>query len=157
MSYVDKHLLSAETVVFKTQLHWKIFVGPALLSIVVLLPLTILALMSEIKALAIAPVLLALLIVGAPWLQRRSSEFAVTNRRVVFKVGFLTTRSLELLLSKIEAIAVNQSFMGKMLNYGDIVVTGSGGTREAFSGIQAPLDFRHAVQEVTEPRAAGER
>jgi len=152
MSYVEKHLLTAETVVFRTQLHWKIYAGPVLLSIAIFLPLALLALASEIKVLASAPILVAVIIVGARFLQRRSSEFAVTNRRVVFKIGFFTTRSLELLLSKIEGIAVNQSFMGKMLNYGDITVTGSGGTKEAFSGIQAPLDFRHAVQEVTEAR-----
>jgi uncharacterized membrane protein YdbT with pleckstrin-like domain len=57
------------------------------------------------------------------------------------------------LLNKIEAIAVNQSFIGRTFGYGDIVVTGSGGTREAFSHIQGPLAFRRAVQSVTDTQA----
>ena len=78
----------------------------------------------------------------------------MTNKRVMMKVGVFSTRSVELLLNKIEAIAVDQSFMGRVLGYGDIVVTGSGGTREAFSHIQGPLEFRRAVQSVTDTQSS---
>ena len=74
----------------------------------------------------------------------------MTNKRVMMKAGVFTTRSVELLLNKIEAIAVNQSLAGRLFGYGDIVVTGSGGTREAFSNIQTPLEFRRAVQSVSD-------
>ena len=74
----------------------------------------------------------------------------MTNKRVMMKTGVFSTRSIELLLSKIEAIAVEQSLMGRMLGYGDIVVTGSGGTKETFPRIQSPLEFRRAVQSVTD-------
>ena len=66
------------------------------------------------------------------------------------KVGILSTRSTELFLNKIEAIAVHQSLAGRILHYGDIVVTGSGGTHETFHDIQSPLSFRRAVQTVTD-------
>ncbi|MGZ5130018.1 MAG: PH domain-containing protein, partial [Caldimonas sp.] len=82
--------------------------------------------------------------------KRQSSDFVVTNKRVMMKAGVFTTRSVELLLNKIEAIAVNQSLSGRLFGYGDIVVTGSGGTREAFSHIRAPLEFRRAVQSVSD-------
>jgi uncharacterized membrane protein YdbT with pleckstrin-like domain len=68
----------------------------------------------------------------------------------MMKVGVLRTRSIELLLGKIEAISVDQGILGRIFGYGDIVLTGSGGTREPFTGIQAPLDFRRAVQTVTD-------
>ncbi|TMI03740.1 MAG: PH domain-containing protein [Betaproteobacteria bacterium] len=61
-----------------------------------------------------------------------------------------STRSIELLLNKIEAIAVEQTLVGRMFGYGDIVITGSGGTKEAFSRIQSPLEFRRAVQSVAD-------
>ena len=77
----------------------------------------------------------------------------MTNKRVMMKVGVFSTRSIELLLNKVEAIAVNQSFIGRLFGYGDIVVTGSGGTKEAFSRIQGPLEFRRAVQSVSDPQA----
>src|SRR5947208_2253561 len=150
MSYVDRHLLGGESVTYRTRLHWKIYSIPMLVVLVALLPLAIWALTSERKALALIPLGLALALLAGPYLQRRSSEFAVTNKRVIIKLGFLSTRSIELLLPKIEAIAVTQSLMGRMLGYGEIVVTGSGGTSEDFAGIQAPLEFRQAVQAATE-------
>ena len=56
-----------------------------------------------------------------------------TNKRAMMKVGVFSSRSVELLLNKIEAIAVNQSFVGRIFGYGDIEVTGSGGTKEEFA------------------------
>jgi uncharacterized membrane protein YdbT with pleckstrin-like domain len=72
----------------------------------------------------------------------------------MMKVGVFNNRSIELVLNKVEAIAVNQSLMGRIFGYGDIVVTGSGGTKESFSHIQGPLAFRRAVQSVTDTQAA---
>jgi uncharacterized membrane protein YdbT with pleckstrin-like domain len=88
-------------------------------------------------------------------LRRRSSEFAVTNKRVIIKLGVLNTRSIELLLPKIEGIEVTQSLSGRLFGYGEIIVTGSGGTREPFEGIQGPLDFRQAVQAATDSGGSG--
>jgi len=152
MSYVDRHLLAGESVTYRTRLHWKVYSIPLLLAVVVLLPLGIWALSSEHKVLALIPLGLASAALAGPYLQRRCSEFAVTNKRVIIKLGVWSTRSIELLLSKIEAIAVTQSLMGRMLGYGEIVVTGSGGTKEDFAGIQAPLEFRQAVQAATESK-----
>ena len=80
----------------------------------------------------------------------KSSEFAVTNKRVIFKLGVLTTRSVELLLPKVEGIAVTQSMAGRIFGFGAIVVSGSGGTQEPFRDIQSPLAFRQAVQAAAE-------
>jgi uncharacterized membrane protein YdbT with pleckstrin-like domain len=153
MSYVDRHLLPGETVSYRTRLHWKVYLLPGFLVLLVLLPLTILALSSDLKILALAPALAALGVTAFAWLRRRGSEFAVTNKRVIIKLGVLTTRSVELLLPKVEGIAVEQSLAGRVFGYGGIVVTGSGGTKEPFEGIQSPLDFRQAVQAATDSGA----
>jgi hypothetical protein len=150
MSYIDKNLLGGETITYRTLLHWKVYFVPAFLALVVFVPLAVWALMSDRKPLALIPVSAALVMLTGAHLYRVSSQFAVTNKRVIVKVGMLSTRSIELLLPKIEALAVSQSLMGRMLDYGEIVVTGSGGTRETFSGIQSPLRFRQAVQAATE-------
>jgi uncharacterized membrane protein YdbT with pleckstrin-like domain len=153
MSYVDRHLLPGETVAYRTRLHWKVYLLPGFLVLLVLLPLAILALSSDLKILALLPAVAALAVIGLAWLRRRGSEFAVTNKRVIIKLGVLTTRSIELLLTKVEGIAVEQSLSGRIFGYGGIVVTGSGGTKEPFEGIQSPLDFRQAVQAATDSRA----
>ncbi len=150
MSYIERHLLTGETVTFRTRLHWKIYTVPVLVVLLVLLPLTILALNSTTKLLALLPVAAMLPILAVPYLRRHSSEFAVTNKRVIIKLGVLKTRSVELLLPKIEGITVTQTLGGRLLGFGEIVVIGTGGTEESFTGIQAPLDFRQAVQAATD-------
>jgi uncharacterized membrane protein YdbT with pleckstrin-like domain len=149
MSYIDRHLLPGEAVTYRTRMHWKIFVAPVLASLV-LLALAIWALSADRQVWAIPPIVIALILLLVAWVRRRNSEFAVTNKRVIIKLGVTTTRSMELLLPKIEGISVTQSLWGRMFGYGEIVVTGSGGTQEPFDNIQSPLDFRQAVQAATE-------
>jgi uncharacterized membrane protein YdbT with pleckstrin-like domain len=150
MSYINRNLLPGEQVTYRTRLHWKLYIGPVTLVLLVLLPLTLLAFSSEHRVLALIPALAALVLLLVAFIRRRTSEFAVTNKRVILKLGVLNTRSVELLLSKIEGIAVTQSLAGRLFGFGAIVLTGSGGTQEPFNGIQAPLDFRQAVQAATE-------
>jgi uncharacterized membrane protein YdbT with pleckstrin-like domain len=149
VSYIDRHLLPGEVVTYRTRLHWKIFVVPVLVCLI-LVALALWAMSADRKPLAIPPVVIAIILLLAAWIRRRSSEFAVTNKRVIIKLGVTTTRSMELLLPKIEGITVTQSLWGRMFGFGEIVVTGSGGTQEPFDGIQSPLDFRQAVQAATD-------
>ena len=150
MSYVDGNLLPDEQVVFRTRLHWKILIGPLLFAIVTLLPVGWLLMQGTWNNLVLIAPAIGLLVLVIALIRRQSSDFAVTNKRVMMKTGVFSARSVELLLSKVEAIAVNQSLGGRLFNYGDIVVTGSGGTEEPFTGIQAPLQLRRAVQSVTD-------
>jgi uncharacterized membrane protein YdbT with pleckstrin-like domain len=152
MSYVDSNLLEGEHVMYRTRLHWKVFVPPVVFAIIVAVPLAWIALAGTWNAFAWIPVALAALWLIAAFVKRQSSEFVVTNKRVLMKVGVFTVRSIELLLSKVEAIAVHQSLTGRILGYGDIVLTGSGGTKEPFSTIQSPLAFRNAVQAASDAR-----
>ena len=149
MSYIDTHLLPGELVMYRTKLHWKIFVVPVLISLI-MIALGVWALSADKTVPAIIAGVIVLIVLFVPWIQRHSSEFAVTNKRVIIKLGVLTTRSTELLLPKIEGIAVQQSLSGRMFGFGEIVVTGSGGTQETFDNIQSPLDFRQAVQAATD-------
>lgn len=144
MSYIDRHLMDGERVVFRTRLHWRFIITSVLVG-VLLLAAGVATVLTPVPWVGILPAVLGLIVVGGAILRRHSSEFAVTDRRIVLKVGVLTTRSVEMLLSKIESVAVHQSLAGRMLGFGSIVVTGSGGTREAFDGIQSPLEFRNAV------------
>ncbi len=150
MSYIDGNLLAGERVVFRTRLHWKILVGPLLFAVASFLPVAWLMAQGTWTYLVLIAPGLGLLILLAAVIRRQSSDFAVTNKRVMMKIGVFTTRSVELLLSKVEAITVHQSLGGRLFGYGDLVVTGSGGTEERFSNIQAPLELRRAVQSVTD-------
>jgi uncharacterized membrane protein YdbT with pleckstrin-like domain len=148
MSYVDNSLIANETVLFRTRLHWIIFTWPALFLIITLVVFFFGATQNHPLLIHSGEVLLAITVIlfFARYIVYRASEFAVTNKRVIVKVGVMQQRSLELLLTKVEAIAVTQSLLGQIFGCGTIVVTGTGGTKEAFSNISSPLGFRRAVQ-----------
>ena len=154
MSYVDKHLMQGEQVVYRTRRHWIIFRRPILIFLIGLLVFVAGMIWKDQKyaetlgewALPVAAVL-ALLMAIPPFIDRITSEFAVTNKRVIVKVGWMSRRSIETLLTKIEAIEVMQSIQGRMMDYGTIVIIGTGGTKEPFDLIAAPLEFRMKVQE----------
>lgn len=100
-------------------------------------------------ALPVPEIFLGLAVVAAvpAYIRRTSSEFAVTNRRVVVKSGFLRRHSTEILLRQVEGITVDQGILGRIFNYGTIVVEGTGSDRTPYKGIAAPIALRLAVQE----------
>jgi uncharacterized membrane protein YdbT with pleckstrin-like domain len=146
MSYVDNSLIPDEQVAFRTRLHLIIFLPPILL-----LGISIVLFAYAVPLAAEAVLVVAILWGLAKYVDYASSEFAVTNKRVIIKVGMLRRRTVEMLNTKVEAIAVNQGLIGRILGYGNIVVTGTGGTNEPFNGISSPLEFRRAVQAHSSP------
>ena len=153
MSYIDSNLIAGERVTYRTRLHWLVLLAPALL-FVLWLPLAWYLAQGELQGWFWVPLVLGAAAMVPAIVKRQSSDFAVTNKRVMMKAGVFTTRSVELFLNKVEAIAVDQSLLGKMFGYGSITITGSGGTHEAFSHIQGPMEFRRAVQSVTDATQA---
>jgi uncharacterized membrane protein YdbT with pleckstrin-like domain len=79
--------------------------------------------------------------------KRNATEMAVTNRRVLIKTGMLSRRTLDLMLTRVESIGVEETACSRMLGYGLVVVRGTGGTPEPFDKIAHPQEFRRAVQE----------
>ena len=156
MSYVDKNLMDGEQVVYRTRRHWIIF-GWALLVLLIGIASFVIALIARrpgqwdiargVGFWFVSFGVFALTIAIRPWMDRMSSEFAVTNKRVIVKVGWIQRRSIETLLTKIEAIEVFQEIWGRIFNYGTIIVIGTGGTKEPVERIAAPLEFRRKVQE----------
>ena len=118
-SYVNSNLITGEFVVFETKYHWVIFFS-----------------------------LKSILTLGLSAVYRRwVDEFVITNKRVVIKTGFIARKTLELNLSKIESVGVDQSIMGRLLGYGSISIVGTGGTNESFHKISDPISFRKKFQE----------
>lgn len=120
-NYISNNLIRNEQVEYETDYHWIIFLN--------------------LKA--------ALTLFTKPILDRWTSEFAITNRRVIIKTGLIARRTLEMNLEKIESVTVDQSILGRILGYGNIQIIGSGGTRETFFKISRPLTFRKRFQELT--------
>lgn len=119
--YVNSNLGQGEQVIFETKNHWIIFIS-----------------LRSIFTLFIGPII-----------ELASNEFALTNKRVIVKEGIISRRSLEIPLSKVESIAVNQSILGRILGYGTLVVRGTGGTNEPFYKVSNPMLFRERFQSLS--------
>ena len=83
---------------------------------------------------------------ASPLVAYWTTEFGVTNKRMIVKVGFIRRRTLELLLRQVEALSVDQSLSGRMLDYGTITLSGTGGVREVFHRVREPLELRRRIQ-----------
>ena len=89
-----------------------------------------------------------------------TTELAITNKRVIAKFGLVSRSTIEINLQKIESIQVNQGILGRIFNYGSIVVSGAGNPQAPIPGISSPLQFRRAfveTQENNSPSQTGER
>ena len=153
MSYVEENLMSGEQIEYQAQVHWIVYT-PAVLLLIIAIVFFIFGTnpdASFANGLGAFFVLAAMVAVAAAYVRKKSSEFAVTNRRVLIKVGLLSRHTLELLLHKVEGIGVDQPLPGRILGFGTIVVTGTGGTREHFDNIADPLEFRRQVQNHATP------
>jgi uncharacterized membrane protein YdbT with pleckstrin-like domain len=143
MGYIEANLLPGETVVQRARLHWIVFLKAIA---VVVVGLAVLVIQPLVGAIIVG---IGLLMALPPWLQRTTSEFGVTSKRVIIKVGLIQRRTLELLIRQVEAISVEQSLTGRIFNFGTITLTGTGGVRETFHNIANPLEFRRNIQSLS--------
>jgi len=150
MSYVEEHLMPDENIVYRTYLHWAVFLWPILWFIAAFC-LCIAGFFSGSDVVVGVGTLTLVVIVPltalSAFVARRTSEFAVTNKRVLIKTGLIRRHSLETLLSKIESIGVTQGILGRILDFGTIVVSGTGGSKGPFHRIADPLQFRRKLHE----------
>ncbi len=145
MQYIEQTLMQGETIIYRTQLHWIIFYKPLLY-----LFLAGCLFLLDLHLLSFIFFIMAAFETFRQIIAFSTSEFAITNRRIIIKVGFIQRHSLETLLQRVESIEVMQSILGRLLNYGSIIICGVGGSREPFDGIINPLLFRQKTQEQIE-------
>lgn len=150
MGYAEQNLMLGEEIVYKARLHWSVFLRatwPLIFAIFVLL----IGLGQKGEDAIAVQCFSGILFIGAVIFELGAfstfftTEFALTNKRIIAKTGLVRRRSVDLLLTKVESIGVRQSILGRILNYGMIIVTGTGGTKEPFGNISDPLELRKRV------------
>ncbi|HWX60074.1 PH domain-containing protein [Bradyrhizobium sp.] len=149
--YIDDILQPGEKVLYSTNAHW-VFYLPAIGAWMAALVLLILSRSTTIpgfillclSASAVAA-LAALYWTARAWFHRWTTETDVTTMRVVHKTGFIKRRTFEMALDKVESVDVNQSILGRILNYGDVTILGVGEGKETISTIASPLAFRSHI------------
>ena len=81
------------------------------------------------------------------YMQYVSTELAFTNKRVVAKFGFISKKTIELNISKVESLQISQNFLGRIFNFGTIIISGAGNPQAPIPGIANPMEFRRAFME----------
>jgi uncharacterized membrane protein YdbT with pleckstrin-like domain len=131
MSYIDDSLVEGEQILHRARISWWSQFGLLLLGVVLLV------------------VVIGLGFLIWAWIKVRSTEIAITNRRVIVKLGFVKRHTVEINLEKVEALKVEQGFWGRMLNYGTIFISGAGTSVAPIADIADPLVFRRKFMEAT--------
>lgn len=132
MSYIDDSLIEGEIILHRARVTWWSQAGLIILGIVLLI------------------VVVGLFFLIAAWINVRSTEIAITSKRIIAKFGFIRRSTVEIGLDKVEALRVEQGMWGRFLNYGTILISGVGSTIDPIRNIADPLVFRRKFMEATD-------
>jgi uncharacterized membrane protein YdbT with pleckstrin-like domain len=162
MSYIQDNLMPNEKILFTARVHPAVFL-PSIISFVGSIAFVIYTISTANKGDTASGFLAGFLLLAAgifffysillgfqALIVMSTTEFGVTNRRVIAKTGFIRRHTLEMLLPKIESVAVHQNILGRLLNFGTVTVTGTGGTKESFRAIVEPIGVRKKINHIIE-------
>lgn len=143
MGYIQSHLMTGEKVVYEAKQHSIIYTGPFFVAL-----LAIGALFLPFEPLVITCICAVILIIALSWAFSiyGGRQYVVTTHRLIFKRGIINRNSFELLLNKCEGVQVDQSILGRILNYGTVNVT-TGEATNQYKYISRPLTFSTKIHE----------
>ena len=149
MSYTQSVLQPGERIVLMGRLHW-ITYWPAMLIVLLGVALLVLLLHFGAHATTVAWAMFALAVLfvvlfAYAWFTRWITEFAITDRRVISKRGFIMRNTAEMNMDKVESVKVDQSVLGRVLDYGTVTVVGTGQGLEPIRNVASPIAFRNAI------------
>jgi uncharacterized membrane protein YdbT with pleckstrin-like domain len=145
LSYLKHILQPGETVRYQGSVHWILYLPAIVLAIIGAVAAAVGPIGLMVAALCFA---LALVLALRAWFIRWTTEIAVTNLRVIYAQGFIRRRSVEVHMDKIESVDVDQSVLGRLFDYGNVTIHGTGTTLEPFREIDRPINFRNQVTAV---------
>jgi uncharacterized membrane protein YdbT with pleckstrin-like domain len=149
MTFIEKNLANNERIIYRAKLHWWIYGQSVLLLI---LGIVVFALGNQTEVLKILGGLLLLIgLIGLvnAYTRASASEFAVTNRRIMMKTGIAKRRLIELQLNRSEGLVIDQGIIGRIFNYGTIIIR-TGSLEETFSPVADPYEFKRQINNAIE-------
>ncbi len=153
MGYVTNNLMPNEQVVHVGKVHWFIFV-PSIVTLLIAIWVFNLdnrVLRNDIKGWIVLFLLVSFVIDFIKALiSKMSTELAITTKRVIAKVGFISRKTVELNHNKVESFNVDQSIFGRIFNFGTITVCGTGGGKTPIPNIGNPLEFRRQAMSIVD-------
>ncbi len=151
MGYVENNLMDGEEVVYKANIHWLILLPGILQAALGIAVVVLWGLSGEYRYIALGAG--GLVILSALWtllkalITKLTTELAVTTRRVIAKTGLIRRNTVEMNHSQVESFIVDQSILGRIFDFGTVIVTGTGGGQTPIPNIDSPLEFRRRALE----------
>jgi membrane protein YdbS with pleckstrin-like domain len=160
MTYIDDNLMPQEKVLLRATIHEAAFFGPLIAVILILIAMIVWLFVVQTPYWYSTAIFLVLLAYISPVAIKSAiayltTEFAVTNQRVVVKSGLLRREIAETLLHKVESIRIDQSAFGRLFDFGTVEIVGTGGTKSRLLGVRKPFEFRNNVNQVLEKHGKG--
>ena len=148
MGYAERVLQPEEHILHRSYIHWLIYF-PGLLWLLAAAAIfaseAVIQLFDWLNYVAAVFALIGLVRLLGAAIRRASTEIAVTNKRLIYKVGIFRRSTIEMNLHQVESIEVNQSVFGRLFDYGTVIVRGTGSGIEPIRRVGAPLELRSAV------------
>lgn len=152
MSYIRGHLQDEEAIIHTTTVHWIVYARALFWSVLAIFTAYFAFQAPEPNYARVALqfiVYLSVSVAFVKWLKalilRKTTELAITNRRIIVKTGFIRRTTFEMNRSKVESVFVDQGILGRALNFGTIRFKGVGASVESFPNINRPIEFRGHV------------
>ena len=162
MSFVTNNLQVGEEIKGRAYIHWGIFIAPAILLVIgIVFGLWVTEgdmelLMDDLWFVTVFFIIPGLISLFITILDRKTSEFVVTNKRLYIKTGIIKREMQALELDKCDSIMVSQGPLGRLLNYGSMIVYTCGNNNK-YSFISYPMEFRNKVSRQIENLSNGSK
>ena len=99
---------------------------------------------------------IGLVFLAMAYIRYKTTELAITTKRVIVKTGFIRRSTVEININKVESIQVDQEVLGRLFNFGTLIISGAGNPQAPITGISAPMEFRRAfIEAQDQARASG--
>ncbi len=137
--------MAENNIVYQARLHFIIFFWPvALLLVGVYLGLEFRALRDVATFFIVFSIVWVIMV----WLTYHFSSLIIKSNQVILCSGILVRKTLDIPLSKVESIDIRQSILGSLLQYGSLIITGTGGSRQFINNIAKPLTCRRYIEQL---------
>lgn len=145
MRYIKSTLLMNEDIVQIAEITWFTYINS-----LIYICICFILFSSGHNNIAVLLLCYSIFVFIKAFIYKHTTEVAITNKKIVFKTGLIKRDTLELNLDKIESFSIKQSIIGRLFDYGDIYITGTGGTTPPIRDIDSPVFFRNQAQKTVD-------
>lgn len=93
-------------------------------------------------------VFIGIIIPLVKFLELSSQRIIFYENKIIRTMGFFTRRQISIPITKIVAVTMNQPFLGRILNYGDVFIDVVGRWDANCIGVKKPIALKNYVEKV---------